>query len=147
MTFFGITFFDDVDLPEFPFPDLGRHADGDRAPERGAASTPAAASGSRGGGRGRPPRPPGAGGGLVCAAVPGAPPPPGMAAPAGTLGRRRLAAVSRLARGTQSAATRTVADGPAAPRCWRPDRHEQPLVTEAVAHPGLSSARCGSWAR
>ncbi|HEX5794217.1 MAG TPA: hypothetical protein VFY19_00140 [Geminicoccaceae bacterium] len=61
MTFFGITFFDDVDLPEFPFPDLGRHADGDRAPERGAASTPAAASGSRVPAWQRPPAPSGEG--------------------------------------------------------------------------------------
>ena len=61
MTFFGITFFDDVDLPEFPFPDLGRHADGDRAPDRGAASTPAAASGSRVPAWQRPPAPSGEG--------------------------------------------------------------------------------------
>ena len=46
MSFFGISLFDDVDLPEFPFPDLGRHADGDGVAERGAASRWATASGS-----------------------------------------------------------------------------------------------------
>jgi hypothetical protein len=46
MTFFGIKLFDDVDLPEFPFPDLGRPKRGDGAPERPLASPPATASGS-----------------------------------------------------------------------------------------------------
>jgi hypothetical protein len=38
MSFFGIMLFDDVDLPEFPFPDLGRHKHGDGAPEEPTAS-------------------------------------------------------------------------------------------------------------
>jgi hypothetical protein len=29
MTFFGIRFLDQIDLPEFPFPDLGRHPAGE----------------------------------------------------------------------------------------------------------------------
>jgi hypothetical protein len=46
MTLFGIKLFDDVDLPEFPFPDLGRPKRGDGAPERPTASPPATAGGS-----------------------------------------------------------------------------------------------------
>lgn len=29
MTFFGIRFLDEIDLPEFPFPDLGQQPEGD----------------------------------------------------------------------------------------------------------------------
>jgi hypothetical protein len=46
MTFFGISLFDDVDLPEFPFPDLGRRPDRERAPEGAAPSPPATSTGS-----------------------------------------------------------------------------------------------------
>jgi hypothetical protein len=45
MNFFGISLFDDVDLPEFPFPDLGRRPDRERAPD-GAAPSPAISTGS-----------------------------------------------------------------------------------------------------
>ena len=45
MSIFGIMLFDDVDLPEFPFPDLGRHKHGDGAAEELTASPPATASG------------------------------------------------------------------------------------------------------
>ena len=47
MTFFGIKLFDDVDLPEFPFPDLGRPKRTAMARRSGpTASPPATASGS-----------------------------------------------------------------------------------------------------
>jgi hypothetical protein len=37
MTFFGIKLLDDIDLPEFPFPDLGALSDGDDPPAQSAA--------------------------------------------------------------------------------------------------------------
>jgi hypothetical protein len=45
MSFFGITFLDDIDLPEFPFPDLGLPEDGDDALV--AAAAPADGRGER----------------------------------------------------------------------------------------------------
>jgi hypothetical protein len=57
MTIFGIKLLDDIDLPEFPFPDLGPLADDeDPSPSAHGARSRASATDAGAAGRARPER-------------------------------------------------------------------------------------------